>query len=54
MSEIIMFTGKGGVGKTTMSVATALFFARTKKRLLYPPILPDLWKIYSILNLKIK
>jgi len=34
MSEIMMFTGKGGVGKTTMSVATALFFARTKKTLI--------------------
>ena len=34
MSEIMMFTGKGGVGKTTMSAATALFFARTKKTLI--------------------
>ena len=34
MSEIMMFTGKGGVGKTTMSAATALFFAKTKKTLI--------------------
>lgn len=29
-----MFTGKGGVGKTTMSVATALHYARNRKTLL--------------------
>ncbi len=34
MSEIIMFTGKGGVGKTTMSVATALFFSKSKRTLI--------------------
>lgn len=34
MTKIQMFTGKGGVGKTTMSVATALEHARTGKTLL--------------------
>ena len=29
-----MFTGKGGVGKTTMSVATALKYAQSGKTLL--------------------
>ncbi len=33
-SKIIMFTGKGGVGKTTMSVATALHYAQTAKTLI--------------------
>ena len=33
-SKIIMFTGKGGVGKTTMSVATALHYAQAVKTLL--------------------
>ncbi|MBN2178846.1 MAG: ArsA family ATPase [Deltaproteobacteria bacterium] len=34
MRKIIMFTGKGGVGKTTMSVATALHLARERSVLL--------------------
>ncbi|MBN2809125.1 MAG: ArsA family ATPase [Deltaproteobacteria bacterium] len=34
MARIEMFTGKGGVGKTTMSVATALQHAKTGKTLL--------------------
>ena len=34
MTKIEMFTGKGGVGKTTMSVATALQHAQTGKTLL--------------------
>jgi len=34
MTRIEMFTGKGGVGKTTMSVATALHYARAGKTLL--------------------
>jgi arsenite-transporting ATPase len=34
MTRIEMFTGKGGVGKTTMSVATALRFAQSSKTLL--------------------
>jgi arsenite-transporting ATPase len=33
-SKIIMFTGKGGVGKTTMSVATALHYAQSVKTLI--------------------
>ena len=34
MTKIEMFTGKGGVGKTTMSVATALQYAQAGKTLL--------------------
>ncbi len=34
MTKIEMFTGKGGVGKTTMSVATALYHAESSKTLL--------------------
>lgn len=34
MTKIEMFTGKGGVGKTTMSVATALQYAQSGKTLL--------------------
>lgn len=34
MTKIEMFTGKGGVGKTTMSVATALHYAQSGKTLL--------------------
>ncbi|WP_458775108.1 ArsA family ATPase [Desulforhopalus sp. 52FAK] len=34
MTKIQMFTGKGGVGKTTMSVATALHHAKQHKTLL--------------------
>jgi arsenite-transporting ATPase len=34
MTRIEMFTGKGGVGKTTMSVATAMKYAQTGKTLL--------------------
>lgn len=34
MTKIKMFTGKGGVGKTTMSVATALHHAESHKTLL--------------------
>ncbi|MCX5870525.1 MAG: ArsA family ATPase [Deltaproteobacteria bacterium] len=34
MTRIEMFTGKGGVGKTTMSVATALKYAQSGKTLL--------------------
>jgi arsenite-transporting ATPase len=34
MTTITMFTGKGGVGKTTMSVATALHYAQSGKTLL--------------------
>ncbi len=34
MTAIEMFTGKGGVGKTTMSVATALHYARENTTLL--------------------
>ncbi len=34
MAKIEMFTGKGGVGKTTMSVATALQYAQAGKTLL--------------------
>ncbi len=34
MTKIEMFTGKGGVGKTTMSVATALHHAKSNKTLL--------------------
>jgi arsenite-transporting ATPase len=34
MTKIEMFTGKGGVGKTTMSVATALYYAESGKTLL--------------------
>jgi len=34
MRKIIMFTGKGGVGKTTMSVATAFHLSQEKKVLL--------------------
>ncbi len=34
MTRIEMFTGKGGVGKTTMSVATALKYAQAGKTLL--------------------
>jgi len=34
MTKIEMFTGKGGVGKTTMSVATALKYAQSGKTLL--------------------
>ena len=34
MTKIEMFTGKGGVGKTTMSVATALQYAKIGKTLL--------------------
>ncbi len=34
MTKIEMFTGKGGVGKTTMSVATALHYAKSGKTLL--------------------
>jgi arsenite-transporting ATPase len=34
MTRIEMFTGKGGVGKTTMSVATALQYAQSGKTLL--------------------
>jgi arsenite-transporting ATPase len=33
-TKIIMFTGKGGVGKSTMSVATALKAARQRKTLI--------------------
>jgi len=34
MTKIEMFTGKGGVGKTTMSVATALHYAQSGRTLL--------------------
>ncbi len=34
MKKILMFTGKGGVGKTTLSAATALFFSRNQRTLL--------------------
>jgi arsenite-transporting ATPase len=34
MRKIVMFTGKGGVGKTTMSVATAFHLSRNSKVLL--------------------
>ncbi len=34
MTKIEMFTGKGGVGKTTMSVASALYYAQTGPTLL--------------------
>ncbi len=34
MTKIEMFTGKGGVGKTTMSVATALHYAQLGRTLL--------------------
>jgi arsenite-transporting ATPase len=34
MRKIIMFTGKGGVGKTTMSVATAFHLSQERKVLL--------------------
>ncbi len=34
MTRVEMFTGKGGVGKTTMSVATALHYAESGKTLL--------------------
>ncbi len=34
MTKIEMFTGKGGVGKTTMAVATALHYAQLGKTLL--------------------
>ncbi|MCD6269967.1 MAG: ArsA family ATPase [Deltaproteobacteria bacterium] len=34
MTKVEMFTGKGGVGKTTMSVATALHYAQSGRTLL--------------------
>ena len=34
MTELMMFTGKGGVGKSTTSSATAVHFAEQGKRVL--------------------
>ncbi|MFH1175741.1 MAG: ArsA family ATPase [bacterium] len=46
--QFIMFGGKGGVGKTTMSAASSLVFAKTKKVLIFTtdpaPSLADSFK----------